>query len=359
MDYVLPFNRCGKDISIYVGGKCAGLGALINANAPVPPGFAITTHAFKAMLEHGGLQNKIHAELNKIVSSGDPKLPIACRTIRAMIEHAPIAPPIETAIREALDQLSAQCGQTTVPLAVRSSATAEDLPDASFAGLHHTALWVLGASDVMRQIRRCWSSLYSPGAVSYRIDNDFPHDRALMAVGVQKMVNAKAAGVAFTLNPISGDRSKIAIDSSFGLGEAVVGGEVTPDNFLVDKVVFEIVKQVISAKHIEYAFDPVRREVLKREISPERRTQPSLRRDEVITVAKLAKAAELHFKTPQDIEWAIDAELPPGQAVMLLQSRPETVWSRKARKPVTTSLSRGMAGMVHTLVRGVKLRPDQ
>jgi pyruvate,water dikinase len=180
-----------------------------------------------------------------------------------------------------------------------------------------------------------------------------------MAVGVQRMVNARAAGVAFTLNPINGDRSKIAIDSSWGLGEAVVSGEVTPDNFLVDKVIFEVVRRVISPKHIEIAFDPDQGAVVRREVDPERRLRPSLTHDEIVAVARLAKSAEAHLRSPQDVEWAIDAGAPAGEPVVLLQSRPETVWSRKPRSEATTVHSRGMAGMVHTLIRGVKVETNK
>lgn len=355
MEYILRFEQCSKETTVQVGGKCAGLGSLIGAGAPVPPGFAITTEAWRTMLGQDGLRGRIEAEMRHIRSSRDPNLPEICEKVRTMIEETPIAPSLETAIRQALAELSERSGLNNIPVAVRSSATAEDLPNASFAGLHDTALWVMGASDVLRQVRRCWSSLYAAGAVAYRLDNGFPHEKAWMAVGIQKMVNAKAAGVAFTLNPISGDRSKIAIDSSFGLGEAVVSGEVTPDNFLVDKVIFEVVKQVISPKHIEYAFDAEQGIVVKRAISPERQKQISLTREEIVAVAKIAKYAEAHFRSPQDIEWAIDADLPPGESVVLLQSRPETVWSRKERPQVSSSHSRGMAGMVHTLVRGQKL----
>jgi pyruvate,water dikinase len=246
-------------------------------------------------------------------------------------------------------------GLADVPVAVRSSATAEDLPSYSFAGQQDTYLWVIGADAVVKHVRKCWSSLYTARALSYRRDNGFAHDKVLMSVGVQKMVNAKAAGVAFTLNPINGDRSKIAIDSSWGLGEAVVGGEVTPDNFLIDKVIFEVVNRVISPKHIEFVADQTQGCVVKREVEAERQGQPSLTHEELIAVAQMAKRAEKFYGRPQDVEWAVDADLSPPHNIVILQSRPETVWSRQERRAVGSSHATGIAGILDTLMTGVKI----
>lgn len=355
MDYVLRFDQCSKEIVDRVGGKCASLGSLIDAGAKVPPGFSITTDAWRRVLERSGNANRIEAELRGIESSADPRLSDVSRSIRMLIDELPIDQAIESAIRRALDELSARHGCKEIAVAVRSSATAEDLPSSSFAGLHDTGLWIVGADAVLRQVRRCWSSLYSPRAIAYRIDNGFSHEKVFMAVGVQKMVNARAAGVAFTLNPANGDRSKVAIDSSFGIGEAVVSGEVTPDHFLVDKVIFEVVKRVISKKHIEYVFDATAGTVVQRRVEPTRQDEASLTHDEVIKVAKMAKFAESHFQSPQDIEWAIERDADASEAPVFLQSRPETVWSHKPRMTASTGHTYGMAGMVQTLIRGVKL----
>lgn len=168
------------------------------------------------------------------------------------------------------------------------------------------------------------------------------------------MVNVRTSGVAFTLNPINGDRSKIAIDASWGLGEAVVSGEVTPDNFLLDKVIFEVVNRVISSKQIEYAADRVHGHTVKRPIDRERQTQPSLTDAELVAVARLARRAEKHYGRPQDVEWAIDADLPPPDNLVLLQSRPETVWSRQERESISARIPAGIEGLVQTLNKGVK-----
>jgi pyruvate,water dikinase len=169
---------------------------------------------------------------------------------------------------------------------------------------------------------------------------------------VQKMVNARAAGVAMTLNPLTGDRSKIVIDSSWGLGELLVSGEVTPDNFVVDKVMLEVVGRKVVAKPIELVADVGGRRVVEREVEPERQSRPSLSTEELLAVARLAKRAERLYGAPQDIEWAVDADLPAGENVVLLQSRPETVWSQKAppRPADPAAYQTGMQSLLHTLL---------
>ena len=169
-----------------------------------------------------------------------------------------------------------------------------------------------------------------------------------MSVAVQKMVHPRAAGVAFTLDPGNGDRSTIAIDSAWGFGEGVVSGEVTPDNFLVDKVMFEISRRTISPKTHEYRLIDGSKVVLT-EVEPERVSAPSITDAEIKAVARLARKAEKHYGCPQDIEWAIDADLPDGENIVLLQSRPETVWSKK-RASVSTGNTDLMASIVSTLV---------
>ena len=175
------------------------------------------------------------------------------------------------------------------------------------------------------------------------------HQAIGMSVAVQKMVDPIASGVAFTLNPSNGDRSQVAIDASWGLGEAVVSGEVTPDNFLVDKVLREVVKREISTKLVEYRLTD-HGIVEKVEIDAERQTTPSVTDDELIAIAQLARQAERHYGCPQDVEWAIDRHLPDGENVVMLQSRPETVWSQQQQAPLKRGGTDSMASIVSTLV---------
>jgi pyruvate,water dikinase len=234
---------------------------------------------------------------------------------------------------------------------VRSSATSEDSPDASFAGEHDTYLWVRGGDDVVDAVRRCWASLFTDRATCYRVEMGYDHRSVEMSVVVQKMVRPKAAGVAFTLNPADGDRSQVAIDSAWGFGEGVVSGEVTPDNFLIDKVMFEIGRRSVSKKEVEFRLGDDDK-VAKVPLDEDRAIAPSLTDAEIKAIAHLAKTAEKHYGSPQDIEWAVDADLPDGENVILLQSRPETVWSKKGPARVAAGAPSGdfMSSIVSTLM---------
>lgn len=350
--YVLSFEQCGQDDLQRVGGKCASLGAMLRAGASVPPGFALTTDAYRAMLLSDGVQQHIHTLLGQIIPNDVASEEAASHAIRSLIELTPIPAGIEAAIRGAYAALCERVGVPDMPVAVRSSATAEDLPDASFAGQQDTFLWIIGADAVLEHIRKCWASLFTTRAIAYRNDRHIPHEQVLMSVAVQKMVNAKAAGVAMTLNPQNGDRSKIVIEANWGLGETVVSGTVTPDNFVVDKVLLEVIKRTISVKTLQLVVEVDKQGVVERPISGEQQMQPSLTDDEVLAVARVAKQAEQHYGTPQDIEWAIDADLPPSKNVALLQSRPETVWSQKAApQPANKATYQvGIQSMLHTLL---------
>ena len=203
--------------------------------------------------------------------------------------------------------------EAPVPVAVRSSATAEDLPDASFAGQQDTYLWVVGVEAVTEHIRQCWASLFTSRAIIYRRKNDIPNEGLSMAVVVQRMVDARVSGVAITLDPANGDRSKITIDSSYGVGEMVVSGQVTPDNIMLDKVMLTVVSEHLGDKHAELVADAVAGRLVEREVDDERRGRRSLSDAELTAVAQLAKRAEKHYECPQDIEWALDADLPDGE----------------------------------------------
>ena len=195
---------------------------------------------------------------------------------------------------------------------------------------------------------RCWASLYTDRAIAYRRQMAYAEDTAAMSVGIQQMVLPRASGVAFTLNPRNGDRSQIAIDASWGLGEAVVSGSVTPDNFLVDKVIGQITERTISSK-ARRARARRRHGVVEVEVDEARRDVPCLSDAEICAVAVLARRAERHYGCPQDVEWAIDPLLPEGENVVLLQSRPETVWSRK-KMAADASSADTFTSIVHNLL---------
>jgi pyruvate, water dikinase len=352
--YTLNFAAISHADFARVGGKCASLGEMTQAGVAVPPGFAVTTDAYQAMLDHHGLKAEIARHLTGIDPFDLDQVDRAAQAIRIRIRSHKMPDAVETAVRAAYAVMEAELGPQT-PVAVRSSATAEDLPDASFAGQQDTYLWVKGADAVVEKVRDCWASLYTTRAVAYREKNRIPQD-VLMSVGVQKMVNARAAGVAMTIDPINGDRTKIVIDASWGLGEMVVSGVVTPDNFTVEKVLETIIARKISDKHVELVGDPVAGEAVEREVPADRRTRQCLSDAEVVAVARLAKRLEKQNKCPQDVEWAIDADLPDGENLLALQSRPETIWSQKKKDAPKTSYATGMAGIVGTLNAALPVR---
>lgn len=353
-DFIIWFEDYRDSDRPRVGGKNASLGELVAADLPVPPGFALSTEAYHSLRSDDELSTQVRDLVGQVDHENLGKTREISSKVRALIEGARVDPSIEEAVRSAYRALCEHCDMENVPVAVRSSATAEDLPDASFAGQQDTFLWVMGEEAVMDKVRQCWSSVFTDRAIEYRHRTGHDHEVVSMSVGIQKMVHPKSAGVAFTLNPSDGDRSQIAIDANYGFGESVVGGEVTPDNFLIDKVLLEITKRTISPKTVEYVLDDVSGVVLC-DIDDDRRLQPCLSDAEIIAVAQMAKAVERHYGSPQDIEWAIDNELPDGEDVVLLQSRPETVWSRKPKTPISRSES-PLESIVSTLLAPVHTR---
>lgn len=328
-----------------LGGKCASLVTMTSAGMPVPPGFAITTASYDAFLYESGLRAEIAACLEGLDPNDIAAVDDCSARIRAQIESRPVPQAVSDALRTAYTELQSPFA-CEVPVAVRSSATAEDLPDASFAGQQDTYLWLLGYEAVRHHVRACWASLYTSRAILYRLKNNISEDDLSMAVAVQKMVNARVAGVAMTMDPGTGDRSKVAIDASWGVGEMVVSGLVTPDHIVLDKVVLSVVREVIGDKHAELVPDAAAGALVEREVEAERRTTRCLTDAELEAVAAMAKRAEKHYRCPQDVEWALDADLPPGEDLVLLQARPETVHSSKPTAAPSGSASNptGSAG---------------
>jgi pyruvate,water dikinase len=234
-------------------------------------------------------------------------------------------------------------------MAIRSSATAEDLIDASFAGQQETYLWILGGEQVMQNLLRCWASLFTPQAIAYRAHRDIPVQNLAMGVVVQCMVPAEAAGVMLTIDPVNGDRSQISIEAAYGLGAAVVNGEVTPDSFGVDKVTLEIRSRSIGTKSDAYRFDPAVQGTRLEPVPPEQQSQPCIDDDEVIQLATLGKRMEQAMGRAQDMEWAIGRGASGEREVFLLQARPETVWSQKPRPPLAAAGSSVMDRILQSM----------
>ncbi len=323
-------NLRKRDIPI-VGGKNANLGEMTHAGMPVPPGFAITAQAYQKFIVETGISEAIYRIISETVTDpNDPsQFDVASKQVRILIESTSMPREIEVALKNAYRELSKRMKLPKVFVAVRSSATAEDLPDASFAGQQETYLNVLGADELVEKTIKCWSSLFTPRAIYYRTQKGFKHEHVLISVGVQKMVNAKAAGVIFTINPVTGETDQIVIEGNWGLGEAVVSGAVTPDDFVVDKNTLRIKERRIAQKTIEYVRDQKTGKTVHLNVPQERQNKPCLIDEEIAKLAELAKSIERHYGKPQDIEWSIDRDLPFPENIFIVQSRPETVWSVK------------------------------
>jgi pyruvate,water dikinase len=318
----IPFDELGLAQIELVGGKSAHLGDLRRAGFPVPPGFAVTTRAFDQI----GLPQDL-----------------APREARRFIQTRPVPAAVEESIAAAYARLG-----DDLPVAVRSSAVAEDGAEASFAGVQDTYLWIRGAEAAVDAVRRCWASYFNDEAVAYRANH--AGTAPGMSVAVQLMVDARVAGVMFTINPVSGDPSCIAIDASYGLGITVVSGDVTPDSFLVSKVTREITRSVIGEKAVECVADSELGRTIVRDVEQDRRERLSLEPDEVLRLAELARAVEHHYGRAQDLEWAIDRR---NDELFLLQSRAETVWSQK-RKPRPAIAGSPLAAIAATYMGHVR-----
>ncbi|MBB5984651.1 PEP/pyruvate-binding domain-containing protein [Sphingobium lignivorans] len=310
-----------------VGGKGASLGELTHAGIDVPPGFVVTTQAFELFLDALERSSPVRALVERLDPNDLDTVSRISRSLRVRVENEPLPATVETAILDAHATLAKDNPALTV--AVRSSATTEDAEDASFAGLQDTFLWVPDAQDAIHRVRECWGSLYSVESICYRRKHGLPEDGVAMAVVVQTMVDARTAGVMFTRSPTTGDKSVITIEGAWGLGSAVVSGEVTPDRWVMGKITGEISVRDISDKHIRQV-PAAGGGIVDEEVPAELRKTPCLSDEELQALRGVGRRIEKNYGRAQDIEWAIDK----SGALLLLQSRPETVWSAKEQKPV-------------------------
>jgi pyruvate, water dikinase len=305
-----------------VGGKGGSLGELTRANIAVPPGFVVTTQGFERVLAELEKENPIRPRVEALSPQNLREIRLLSEELRTRVKSAPLPEDVRADIVAAHGEL---CGSDlSCPLAVRSSATLEDSEEASFAGLQDTYLWAKGAGAVLEHVRSCWASLYSVPSISYRLKDRTSEKGVAIAVVVERMVDARSAGVMFTRSPLTGDRSVITIESAWGLGSAVVSGEVTPDRFVIGKITGQISVREVSDKRMRHL--PAESGGIEHAETPEElRRAPSISDEELKSLAEIGRKIEGHFGRPQDVEWAIDH----GGEVFLLQSRPETVWSGK------------------------------
>lgn len=353
---VLWFEELTKNDIPTVGGKNANLGEMTRAKIPVPPGFAITAQAYEKFITETKIVEEIYRTIEETVTDPeDPKqYEEASKKVRKLIEAAEMPKEIEEAIREAYQKLSKKTHTANINVAVRSSATAEDLPDASFAGQQETYLNVKGADEVVENTIKCWSSLFTPRAIFYRTKKGFKHEQVLISVGVQEMVDSRSAGVMFTINPVTGDPDKIVIESIWGLGEAVVSGAETPDHFEIDKRTLEITERRIAQKPIEYIRNPETGKTEHSQVPLERQGKPSITDEEIRRIAQLGVQIDNHYGKPQDVEWAIDPKLQVPESIFIVQSRPETVWGTKEKEKKTeVTAARGQLSELKVIARGI------
>jgi len=347
-EFILWYNQINKTDTPRVGGKTSSLGEMINnVNVPIPEFFAITAHAYQHYIEYSGLHEKITLALNSLDVHSIASLQKTGAKIRRLIRNGSISKELETAIRDAYKKFEKQFGKGLY-VAVRSSATAEDLPNASFAGQQETYLNVHGAADLLGKVKDCFASLFTNRAISYREDMGFDHFKVFLSVTVQRMIRSDLAssGVAFTLDPDSGFRNVVFINGSWGLGEYIVQGKVTPDEFVVLKPTNTILSKKLGSKKIKFVRSSKGNS--EKKVSKKDREQFVLKDQQITQLADYCTRVENHYKRPMDLEWALDGQ---SHKLYILQARPETVHALKhehalehyALKEESTILVRGKA----------------
>ncbi|MBU5687872.1 MAG: phosphoenolpyruvate synthase [Candidatus Aenigmarchaeota archaeon] len=346
-----------KDLAI-AGGKGANLAEMYNIGLPVPNAFVVTAQAYKYFLEKTKLNQTIFEILKNTDVNDSDQLQKNTQRIRDLIEKTKIPEEIEKEIEEAYEKLSKQYGVKEEWVVARSSATAEDLPDASFAGQQLTVLNIKGSKNVIKAIKQCWASLFTARATFYRVSKGFDHSKVLIAVPVQKQVDSEKAGVGFTIHPSTGDKNKIMIEGSWGQGESVVSGSVTPDTYILDKKTGEVLQKHIATKLEMRILDKKKGGIKVLKVPKDKQNKRVLTNSELEQLYKLALKLENHYKKPQDFEWTIEK----GK-VYLVQTRPITVIYEKKEtaevegvKPILQGLaaSPGIAQGVIKIIKSPK-----
>ena len=318
MPFILRFDAISRADVSRVGGKGANLGEMLRAGLPVPSGFVVTVDAYRRFYEASGLQAEIGRRV-KVIDLDDPeRLRVAAQAIQTLIRRAPMPDDVRGAILGAYGDLMKAEPDAHGLVAVRSSATIEDSAEFSFAGMFDSYLNVSGPEDLVRRVRDCWASSYGARVLYYRLKQGLPAE-LLIGVVVQRMINSEKSGVMFTVNPATKDASRLVIEAAFGLGEAVVGGQVTPDHYEIVKEAMQVADQRSARKKCMRTRDPQSRETMRIPLDETRGKAPALSGDEVRAVAGLGIRDEQLYGAPQDIEFAIE-----GSQIVLAQTRPMT-----------------------------------
>ena len=337
--FIKWFEELRKEDVPLVGGKGANLGEMTSAGIPVPPGFCVTAEAYKYFVENvkvedgRTLQEWIMDVISKTNVDDSKQLQENTAKIREKIISMEMPEEIASEIEQAYKKLSQRFNMEEIYVAVRSSATAEDLPEASFAGQQETYLDVLGVDDVKEKVKKCWASLWTARATFYRAKQGFDHSKVYLSAVVQKMVNSETSGVMFTANPVTNDRSEIMINAAWGLGEAVVSGAVSPDEYIVEKGTWKIKEKFVAKKEIMIVRNPeTGRGTVKVStaefLGPEYVEKQVLTDEQIIEVAQIGARIEEHYGWPQDIEWAYDKD---DGKLYIVQSRPVTTLKEEVK----------------------------
>lgn len=331
--WIYWLKELGQENNDIVGKKCANLGELMKGGFNVPPGYALSVEAYNKFMTETEAQKRLLEYFKNF--KADPndvsdmlKFEEASKYLREMVESIKLPQEMEKTIKEYYQELCKIAGRENIHVATRSAGPA------SHPGQYETYLHVSGPDDVVYNVKRVWSSTFNTRSMIARARLDLPLYTDPIGVAVLTMVDAKAAGVMFTVNPVNGDESKVALEGSFGVGEAVVSGSVTPDRYLVDKITLEIDEKIISDKGSEFIYNPETKEMEYRELPSEKRNMPCLEDREVIELTKLAKKVEEHFGCTQDIEFSISGSLPFPNNIFLVQARPESIWGKKKKESV-------------------------
>lgn len=355
--YVLWFDELRREDVELVGGKSSSLGEMTSStDVPVPYGFATTAHAYRHFMEETGLEDRIRQEIAKLTDVDNTALlREVTANIRSMIVEQEMPQDLVDAIAKAYDELGDKVGEADPFVAVRSSATAEDLPDASFAGQQDTYLNVKSADVVIQKVKECYASTFTERATYYREKQGFDHLTVALSAAIQMMVFSKAAGVMFTVDLVTGDDDNIIIEGSYGLGEYVVQGTVTPDNFVIDKNTLEIKGRMVNEKPIMLVRKP-EGDVVEEEVPAELRNEQAITDEQIRELATYAKAIEKHYGCYMDMEWGVDERT---NKVWLLQARPETVWSRKNKEEKPAEESSVSTADLEVVVKGLPASPGK
>ncbi|MFH0943473.1 MAG: phosphoenolpyruvate synthase [Candidatus Beckwithbacteria bacterium] len=328
---LVNFNQVGKSDIALVGGKGANLGEMINAGFPIPPGFIVTSQAYYQVIETNHLKPIIKAILNQIDPKDIQSLNQASSKIKKLILQADIPQELATEIIKNYLQLGLNNRHCLV--AARSSATAEDLPDASFAGQQETFLNIQGEANLIQSIRACWASLFEPRAIFYRQEKGFDHFQVGIAVPVQKMVQSEISGIMFTVNPVTNNKNQIVIEAIWGLGEKIVQGAYTPDHYLIQKLSWKILQKQVNQQNKQLTWVKDKNKEIK--LPKNKKQQAKLIDEQILDLAKLGQKIQQHYFFPQDIEWAI-----ANNKIYIVQSRPITTLNLNPLKEAPVNLSK-------------------